>query len=79
MVSIIYLSKTAICSDQRERIITIKAISHGVPQGSVLGPLLFILYINEMHNLIKSCKIHHFANDNNLLSQIAHLKRLTDK
>ena len=39
----------------------------GVPQGSVLGPLLILLYINNFNQAIKFCKVHHFADDTNLL------------
>jgi hypothetical protein len=56
----------------------LKTILHGVPQGSVLGPLLFLLYINDLHEAIKFSEVNLFADDTTLFQFGASLKSLSD-
>ena len=53
-----------------------KLISIGVPQGSILGPILFILFINDFHKAVDFSTVHHFADDTNLLLTENSLKKL---
>ena len=42
-------------------------VLYGVPQGSAVGPLLFLTYINDLNQAIKFCKVHNFADGTYLL------------
>ena len=48
-----------ICSDWA-------TINRGVPQGSVLGPLLFNIFVNDLFHVKMSCEIANYADDNHL-------------
>ena len=54
----------------------IKSISCGIPQGSVLGPLLFLIYINDLPNISNKLKFYLFADDTNIFYQCSNLEEL---
>jgi hypothetical protein len=60
-----YLSKRTQCVQYNEICSENRQLTCGVPQGSILGPLLFLLYMNDLPNICKHMSLILFADDTN--------------
>ena len=53
-------------------------ITVGVTQGSILGPLLFSIYVNDLPDSVNTCDINMFADDTELHYCHSHLQRVEE-
>ena len=58
-----YLHDRKQCTYAKSVLSNEEIITCGVPQGSVCGPLLFLLYINDISKVLKKCKVSLYADD----------------
>ena len=56
-----------------------QVLSLACPKGSILGPLLFLIYINDLSKAIIFSSVHHFADDTNILYVSSSLKDVNKK
>ena len=65
-----YLTDRKQCTIANNIVSNQESIVCGVPQGSVLGPLLFLLYINDISSVINNSKISMYPDDTDLYTCI---------
>ena len=58
---------------------SIRSIKYGVPQGSILGPLLFIIYVNDIPEISRLAKFVMYADDANIIIYGSNMNEIQSK
>ena len=62
-----YLKKRNIVVSLEKTLSETGILNCGIPQGSILDPILFLLYVNDMKTVLKSCDLRLYAHDTCIL------------
>jgi len=73
-----YLKDRSHCDKIKDCLLSPTPITHGVPQGSIVGPLLFSLFINDLP-LSTTSNIDMYADDSTLYARGKCVNELSDK
>ena len=65
-----YLTKRSQYVQYNDTSSSIRKIETGVPQGSILGPLLFMIYMNDIHTVSDTFSFILYADDTTLISPL---------
>ena len=65
-----YLENRTQCCSVNGKLSDRQKIEYGVPQGSILGPLLFIIYMNDLPLFVTNAQISMYADDTSLYNNI---------
>ena len=65
-----YLTDRSQCVEIDGKFSNFLEMSTGVPQGSVLGPLLFLIYINDLPKVVDKLTCFLFADDTSIVAKI---------
>ena len=61
-----FLSDRLQCVRVGNNVSSLETVVSGIPQGTILGPLLFIVYVNDMVDVVRTNKISLYADDSKL-------------
>ncbi len=74
-----YLTNRTQCTKVNNKVSNCLSVSHGVPQGSILGPLLFVCYVNDMPKFIDHASTYLYADDTAVMVSDKHVPVIEQK